>query len=323
MWVVRQDEKGGTVAYRNYIGVTNQQWKDDIKRKIQCPEAFKMKEWERRSQQTQKMAFVPMTNTTEGEGMFNLFNNGGSILGSTGSSSYTTTSTQAIPYTSEEVWVEQRYECDWENVARKKYENLSTEDKEEYAKLKCADGAANFCAKLTQYYSIQSNNELKILYGKKTCDLKNPNISPKTCHILAFDIMEDHKVEAIELLKKGCELESIDASPEKYSQQSCAYHAGHTKNKIQIEKYTVDIKEKCKNDKNSCYDLACIYSLANEIKTSLSYLQKSLDLGFNDWEQIKNDKDLDTIKQTPKFTKILNKFQERKPASKKDTNKIN
>jgi hypothetical protein len=66
-----------------------------------------------------------------------------------------------------------------------------------------------------------------------------------------------------------------------------------------------------------------IYSLANEIRTSLSYLQKSLDLGFNDWEQIKNDKDLDTIKQTPKFTKILNKFQERKPASKKDTNKIN
>lgn len=50
-------------------------------------------------------------------------------------------------------------------------------------------------------------------------------------------------------------------------------------------------------EQGAYYGMACIYSLKNNTQEACDYLKKSIDLGFNNWEHIKKDKDLNNIRQ--------------------------
>lgn len=52
------------------------------------------------------------------------------------------------------------------------------------------------------------------------------------------------------------------------------------------------------------YDLSCIYSLKKNNKKALSYLEQSIKAGYINYEHIKNDTDLDNIRNNKKF-KVL------------------
>lgn len=57
------------------------------------------------------------------------------------------------------------------------------------------------------------------------------------------------------------------------------------------------------------YNLACTYSLANNKDEALKYFESALNCGLNDFNQIRNDADLDNIRNTEKFKSLLKKFE--------------
>jgi tetratricopeptide (TPR) repeat protein len=59
------------------------------------------------------------------------------------------------------------------------------------------------------------------------------------------------------------------------------------------------------NNPDVYYNIACIYSLQNNINDSMSYLEKSVSKGFKNWTLAQNDVDLENVRQTPGFKKIM------------------
>jgi spermidine synthase len=53
------------------------------------------------------------------------------------------------------------------------------------------------------------------------------------------------------------------------------------------------------------YNIACVYSLQNEKDEAFKWLKKSISKGFDNWGQIKNDKDLENIKNTSYFRGLI------------------
>ncbi len=53
------------------------------------------------------------------------------------------------------------------------------------------------------------------------------------------------------------------------------------------------------------YNLACIYATQNQIDESIDWLKKALDNGFDNWELLKSDKDLENIRNTTYYMKLM------------------
>ena len=53
------------------------------------------------------------------------------------------------------------------------------------------------------------------------------------------------------------------------------------------------------------YNVACIYSKQKMVNESINWLKKSIDKGFNDWELIKKDPDLDSIRNNPYVINLI------------------
>ncbi len=53
------------------------------------------------------------------------------------------------------------------------------------------------------------------------------------------------------------------------------------------------------------YNLACLYSIKNNPTEACKWLQQSLDAGFNKWGDIKADPDLNNIRNTSCYKKIM------------------
>lgn len=56
------------------------------------------------------------------------------------------------------------------------------------------------------------------------------------------------------------------------------------------------------------YNISCLYAIQNMKNESTDWLKKAIDTGYNDWEHIKNDKDLENIKDTPYFRSLKRYF---------------
>lgn len=65
------------------------------------------------------------------------------------------------------------------------------------------------------------------------------------------------------------------------------------------------------DDAGNYYDAACLYSKMKDKNNALRYLEKSLELGFNRFAHIERDSDLDFIRNTPEFQKLIRKYKPR------------
>jgi hypothetical protein len=63
------------------------------------------------------------------------------------------------------------------------------------------------------------------------------------------------------------------------------------------------------NLNSNFYNLSCAYSRLNQLDSSLRYLQKSIDLGFNSYYLIKNDSDLINSRNDFRYKLILDKLK--------------
>jgi thiol-disulfide isomerase/thioredoxin len=65
---------------------------------------------------------------------------------------------------------------------------------------------------------------------------------------------------------------------------------------------------------NAHYNIACAWSLKGEKEKALAAFEKSLDEGFDDWDHIVADTDLDNIRKEPKFIALIKQYKEKASA---------
>ena len=74
---------------------------------------------------------------------------------------------------------------------------------------------------------------------------------------------------------------------------------------LKIDKRLVRLRP---DDALAHYNLACSYSLLQRPEASLRMLRKAIELGYRDFRYMREDHDLDTIRQDPRFRQILREF---------------
>lgn len=104
--------------------------------------------------------------------------------------------------------------------------------------------------------------------------------------------------------RKVIELEN---SPENYECIQYAYLALGEPDKAMAVMDTI-IARDTTND-GSYYDAACLYCLMNEQEKSLAYLEKALELGFRRFGHMDRDDDLDQIRNTDAYRKLIEKYK--------------
>ncbi len=61
------------------------------------------------------------------------------------------------------------------------------------------------------------------------------------------------------------------------------------------------------------YNIACLYSIQNQKTDAVDWLQKAIDSGYRNWERIKNDPDLENLRQTSFYKQLINEPAGRAP----------
>ena len=84
----------------------------------------------------------------------------------------------------------------------------------------------------------------------------------------------------------------------------------------EIEKsLSIDLKliELCPQEKVFHYNLACSYSLLNDLDSALLALEKAFLLGYDDMDQIENDADLANLRKDRRFKRLVRQHFNREP----------
>ena len=76
---------------------------------------------------------------------------------------------------------------------------------------------------------------------------------------------------------------------------------------LKIDKKLVRLRP---DDPLAHYNLACSYALVKRADASIKTLRKAVELGYRDFRYMREDHDLDTIKQDPRFRQLLREFEE-------------
>ena len=105
----------------------------------------------------------------------------------------------------------------------------------------------------------------------------------------------------------------IENSPEKYDCLHYAYHGLGENDKAIAAIDTIIARDEDK--KGNYYDAACLYSRMQNKEKALEYLEKCLEMGYNRFHHIRLDHDMDFIRNTEEFNRLLDKYESRTKAS--------
>ncbi|MDJ0811134.1 MAG: tetratricopeptide repeat protein [Desulfobacterales bacterium] len=53
------------------------------------------------------------------------------------------------------------------------------------------------------------------------------------------------------------------------------------------------------------YNIACVYARQHQTQNALRWLRQAIEKGYHNWQRIKNDPDLESVRHTPEFEKLL------------------
>ena len=76
---------------------------------------------------------------------------------------------------------------------------------------------------------------------------------------------------------------------------------------LQVDRRLVQL---CAGDALAHYNLACRYARLKRPDQCLKTLRRAVELGYRDFRYMREDHDLDTIKQDPRFRQLLREFEE-------------
>jgi tetratricopeptide (TPR) repeat protein len=82
-----------------------------------------------------------------------------------------------------------------------------------------------------------------------------------------------------------------------------AYAAG-----LKIDRRIVELRP---HDALAHYNLACSYSLLKKVEPALRALRRAIELGYNDFRYLREDRDLDAVRKDPRFRQLLREFENR------------
>lgn len=99
----------------------------------------------------------------------------------------------------------------------------------------------------------------------------------------------------------------IENSPEKYECLHYAYHGLGENEKAIAAIDTIIARDEDK--KGSYYDAACLYSRMQNKEKAIEYLSKCLEMGYNRFNHIRIDHDMDFIRDTDEFKTLLEKYE--------------
>jgi tetratricopeptide (TPR) repeat protein len=77
---------------------------------------------------------------------------------------------------------------------------------------------------------------------------------------------------------------------------------------LQIDKRLVQLRP---NDPLAHYNLACSYALLKRGDLALKTLRRAVELGYRDFRYMREDHDLDSIRQDPRFRQLLREYEKR------------
>jgi tetratricopeptide (TPR) repeat protein len=83
---------------------------------------------------------------------------------------------------------------------------------------------------------------------------------------------------------------------------------GRVKEGLEIDRKLVILRPK---DPVAHYNIACTYCLLQKFDLALTALRKSIQLGYRDFAYLKKDRDLDAIKNDPRYKQLLREYEVR------------
>ena len=83
---------------------------------------------------------------------------------------------------------------------------------------------------------------------------------------------------------------------------------GRTAEGMQVDKRLVHLRP---SDPLAHYNLACSLALLKRPDQSIKTLRRAIELGYRDFRYIREDHDLDSVRQDPRFRQLLREFEVR------------
>src|SRR5262245_29533849 len=77
---------------------------------------------------------------------------------------------------------------------------------------------------------------------------------------------------------------------------------------LQIDRRLVQLRP---NDPLAHYNLACSYALLRRPDQAIRTLRRAVELGYRDFQYIRDDHDLDSIRNDPRFRQLLRDYENR------------
>lgn len=77
---------------------------------------------------------------------------------------------------------------------------------------------------------------------------------------------------------------------------------------LQIDKRLVQLRP---NDPLVHYNLACSFALLKRTDLALKTLRRAIELGYRDFRYMREDRDLDAVREDPRFRQLLREFENR------------
>ncbi len=83
---------------------------------------------------------------------------------------------------------------------------------------------------------------------------------------------------------------------------------GMVRDGLEIDKKLVRV---CPKEPTFFYNLACSHSLLNQLDSAMEALEKAIRLGYQNFEHLKKDADLDNLRKDTRFVRLMNNVLQR------------
>jgi tetratricopeptide (TPR) repeat protein len=77
---------------------------------------------------------------------------------------------------------------------------------------------------------------------------------------------------------------------------------------LRIDRRIVDLRP---HDALAHYNLACSYSLLTKVEPAFRALRKAIEMGYRDFRYMREDRDLDAVREDPRFRQLLREYENR------------
>lgn len=153
--------------------------------------------------------------------------------------------------------------------------------------------------------SVQGEYESASEYYEKSLQWSSRSANARIANNLGLALLKQGKVEeAIEQFNEALSIEPD--SPQTHNNLAIVL-AGIGDTDGAITHFLEVIRIDPDFSPSVYFNLACLYSRQNKVEAAAKWLEKAIEKGYSNWDLIKNDKDLENIRGTPHYQRILDK----------------